>query len=405
MPRTFEIELPEAFQDLFRPCRHKIYFGGRGGGKSWALARALILKAITGKHRILCAREYQTSIADSVHHLLETQIDELGYNAYFTIGKAVISSVYGSEFIFKGLHHKPHEIKSIENIDYCWVEEAQSVSEESWRILTPTIRKEGSEIWVSFNPMEEDAPTYQRWVANPPPNTIVRKVNWDDNPYFPSVLDAERRHMMETDPEAYAWIWGGDTRKISNAVIFKGKYVVKSFETPDNVRFYHGLDFGFSTTPLAFIRCFINDGCLFIDHEGYGLNIENDDIPALLDLCPTARAWPIKGDASRPETISYLRNRGFRISAAKKWPGSIEDGIEHLRGNYRQIVIHERCRHMADEARLYSYKVDRQTGDILPLIVDKNNDCWDALRYALDGVIVSSQRHETHVGSFRRGVV
>ena len=101
---------------------------------------------------------------------------------------------------------------------------------------------------------------------------------------------------------------------------------------------------------------------------------------------PGAREWPIMADCARPETISYIRRQGFNISAAEKWPGCVEDGIAHIRG-FEQIVIHERCKHMADEASLYSYKVDAKTNQVLPLVVDKHNHCWDAIRYGLDGYI------------------
>ena len=214
------------------PVRYRVLYGGRGGAKSWGIARRLILLAASKKIRVLCARESQTSMTDSVHRLLSDQIAELGLSPVFHITKTGIVSNTGSEFLFKGVRFNIQEIKSTEGVDICWVEEAQSVSEESWQVLTPTIRKEGSEIWISFNPLEESAPTYQRFVLNPPPSAIVCKVGWEHNPWFPAVLDAERRHMLEVDQEAYEHVWGGGCRTLSEATIFRNRVAFETFETP-----------------------------------------------------------------------------------------------------------------------------------------------------------------------------
>lgn len=369
---------------------------------SWNIADALLLKALESPRRILCAREFQSSISDSVHHLLVTQIDRLGLSSYFNVGKVTITSVNGSSFIFKGLRMNPQEIKSTEDVDICWVEEGQSVSEESWQVLTPTIRKPGSEIWVSFNPLNETDPTYRRFVVELQPSSVVRKVNWNDNPHFPEVLDMERLHMMRTDPDAYEHVWEGNVLRISDAVIYKGKFEVGTFEAPSDARFYHGADWGFAKDPTCLIRCWIQNNILYIDQEAYGVGVDMDAIPALFDGVETARAWPIKADNARPETISHVRGKGFNITAAAKWAGCVEDGIAYIR-SFEKIMIHERCKHTAQEFRLYSYKVDRQTGDILPVVVDANNHMQDALRYALDGLIVRKQRETTTGNSIIKG--
>ena len=215
----------------------------RGGGKSWAIARALVLLASSKKLRILCACEFQNSIADSVHRLLVDQINALGLKDRFTVTEHAIKSTAGSEFLFKGLRKSIAEIKSLEGVDICWAEEAQSVSAYSWEILKPTIRKEGSEIWISFNPLEEKDPTYQQFVVNPPPDSRVVKINWDNNPWFPDTLNAERLHMRELDIEAHDHIWGGHCRAITEAVIFGRRTSVEAFETPtEGVRFFYGAD-------------------------------------------------------------------------------------------------------------------------------------------------------------------
>lgn len=384
------VRIPECFAPLFTPARYKCFWGGRGSGKSWADARALLIQGRKKKLRVLCVREIQTSITDSVHKLLTEQIDELGLGYFYRVTKSSIIGLNGTEFIFKGLRTNTSEIKSTEGVDICWVEEAQAVSEESWQVLIPTIRKPGSEIWVTFNPLEESDPTYKRFVVSPPPGAIVEKVSWRDNPWFPDVLRAEKDYMLRVDPEGYNHVWEGEVRTLSDAVIFKGKYEVRPFETPAHARFFYGADWGFAKDPTVLLRCFIEDRTLYVDYETYGIGVDIDDLAraegspgrSMFDEVPDSRRWTIYADSARPETISYVRQRGFNIRAADKWPGSVEDGIAYLR-SFEKIVIHERCKHMAQEARLYSYVVDKKTEEILPRAEDAHNHCWDALRYAL----------------------
>lgn len=384
------IDFPEKLQCLFRPARYKVFYGGRGGAKSWGIARALVLIAASSKKTIVCAREVQNTMRDSVHKLLRNQIEALGLSPWFKITENSIRSSAGSEFVFKGLRVDGAQgLKSSEAIDICWIEEAQNVSQASWETLIPTIRSDDSEIWISFNPDEESDPTYQRFVVKPPPEAVVVEINYDDNPWFPDVLRREMEYCRSVDFDAYMHIWRGRPRKISQAAIFADKVLVEAF--PDDLweqadRLFYGADFGFATDPSTLIRFFIIGRRLYISHESYGVGVELDHMPEFYDGVPGAREWPIMADCARPETISYIRRQGFNIEAAEKWPGCVEDGIAHIRG-FEQIVIHERCKHMADEASLYSYKVDAKTNQVLPVVVDKHNHCWDAVRYGLDGYI------------------
>lgn len=386
MPSRLSIELSQPFHVALKPARYKVWYGGRGGAKSWNVARLLLLKAYREKVRILCAREFQNSIGDSVYRLLRDQIELMGLTAHFTATESSIKSRSGSEFLFKGLQRNINEIKSLEGVDICWVEEAQRVSADNWEILIPTIRKEGSEIWITFNPNEASDPTYQRFVVNPPPGAVVTKVDYRHNPWFPQTLQAERLHCQATDPDAYRHIWEGETRVRSAAEVFNGKWTVSRFAAPPDARFYFGADWGFSQDPTVLVRCWIQDKTLYIDHEAWGVGVEIDETPALFRTVPESDRWPIKADSARPETISAMRRAGFNIHAARKWPGCVEDGIAVLRG-FRQIVIHERCKHAIDEMKLYRYKVDRVTNEVLPLLAPGNDHVCDALRYALDGVI------------------
>ena len=239
---SVQVYFPEAFQGLFVPARYKVFYGGRGGAKSWQFARALLLRGSRQKIRVLCVREVQNSIADSVHKLLCEQIVALGLSDHYRITNSRIIGLNGTEFIFCGLRANIREIKSKEGIDVCWVEEAESVTDDSWNILIPTIRKLNSEIWVSFNPLNLTDPTYQRFVVNTPPDTIIQPVSWRDNPWFPAVLAAEREYMKRINYDMYLHVWEGKVRTINNAVVFQNKFVVESFNTPDAVRYYHGAD-------------------------------------------------------------------------------------------------------------------------------------------------------------------
>ena len=213
-------EFPVKLEGLFKKSRYKVLFGGRGGAKSWGIARALLIKGAKDPIRILCAREFQTSIKDSVHKLLCDQIDSLGLLSFYEITQTSIRGRNGTEFSFVGLKNNVSNIKSYEGVDICWVEEAQTTSRLSWNILIPTIRKEGSEIWISFNPELETDETYQRFVANPPQDSITMKVNWYDNPWFPETLRQEKDALKARDEEAYNQVWEGLCRQTVDGAIF-----------------------------------------------------------------------------------------------------------------------------------------------------------------------------------------
>ena len=404
---TLDFDFPPPYEELFRPHRYKVFYGGRGSAKSWSVARALLLQSIQKSITVLCAREIQNSISDSVHRLLREQIDQLGLDGFFeitknTIYRKPIKGDAGSEFIFKGLRFNSREIKSTEGVNICWIEEGQAVSSDSWDILIPTIREPNSEIWITFNPLDESDPTYQRFVLNPPDNAYVRKVNYDENPYFPKVLRDEMEWLKDRDYQSYLHIWEGEVRKHSNSLVFGGYFKVEDFETPRDARFYHGIDFGFASDPSTLVRCFIKDRTLYIDREAWGFGVEIDELAQLFDSVETARKWPLYADNSRPETISYVRRQGFNIKPCKKWQGSVEDGIEYLK-TY-DIVIHPRCKHIIDEFNHYSYKVDKQTNDVLPVIVDSFNHGIDALRYSLDGLIKGRGSMNISMDALKRNI-
>ncbi|KAB7782156.1 PBSX family phage terminase large subunit [Methylorubrum populi] len=216
-------EFPRKLAFLFQPKRYKIAKGGRGGGKSWAFARALLILGASRKLRILCAREFQNSTADSVHALLKDQIEKLGLDGFYEVQQTRIIGANGTEFSFEGLRHNVTKIKSYEGVDICWVEEARTVSKASWDVLIPTIRKPGSEIWISFNPELADDETYKRFVKHPPTNSVVETINWYDNPWFPVELQQEAKDLRARDPIAYETVWEGHCKQVLDGAIFSNE--------------------------------------------------------------------------------------------------------------------------------------------------------------------------------------
>jgi phage terminase large subunit len=385
---------------LLKPARYKCLYGGRGSGKSYAVADALLIIGLDRKIRVLCAREFQVSIKESVHALLKERIAALGLEDFYQVQRDAIIGANNSSFIFKGVRHNIQSIKSMSGLTHLWLEEAQTISAESWQVLIPTIREEGSEIWVTFNPLNKTDVVYQELVEKGRENAYVERVNWDRNPHFPAVLDDERRTMQRTDPDAYHHIWEGGFWEQSDAQVLHGKWAVEEFEPrPDWSGPYFGADWGFGADPTTAVKTWIHNRRLYIERESYAHRLELDATGRRwIEDVPGIDRHTVRADNARPESISHVR-RGRPASGAdkgcppipnlvgvEKWPGSVEDGIAHLR-SYERIIIHSRCKHTIEEARLYSYKVDRLTGDILPAIVDSHNHLIDGIRYSLAPLI------------------
>ena len=399
--KDHDLTFPSWSKPLFKPKRYKIAYGGRGSGKSYTFTDALIVRAIGKRTRILCAREFQSSISESVHRLIVKRIEDLGFKALFTVTRDAIRCLNGSEFVFKGLHHNVDQIKSMAGVDVCWVEEAQSTSKESLGVLIPTIREPDSEIWMTLNPRLESDPVYQTFIADSHPDAYLMKVNYSENKHFPAVLDAERRLMLERDPALYRHVWEGECLSQTDAQIFKDKWQVQDFTpTADWGAPLYGLDWGFSQDPTACVKVYAHDETLYIEKEAVKIGLDLDDTAQfVMHHMPEIKEAVIRADCARPESIRHisqdgaLLNRGIptrpclqRIQAVNKWKGSVEDGIQHMRA-YKRIVVHPRCSEAIKEFTLYSYKVDKRTDDILRDIVDKHNHVIDAIRYAVDPLI------------------
>jgi phage terminase large subunit len=388
------VELPTYAAPLFEPYRYKVLKGGRGSAKSYTVAKILLLRALRKKRFVLCAREFQNSMADSVHKLLEEQIYEMNLDKFYNVQNQQITSTNGSKFIFKGVWRNTNSIKSIPGLTDLWIEEAHTCSKNSWDVLIPTLREEGSEIWVTYNPENEDDPTHVKFCGpeGAPPGTLLIEANHADNPWFPNVLKDEMDHLRRTNYELYLHVWEGQTRTNSDAQIFRNKFKVDYFQvSKDWDGPYFGADWGFSVDPTALVKVYLDikgpKKRLLISEEAGGVGVELDDIPELFDTVSEVRKRVIRADNARPETISYIARQGFAIEAAEKWKGSVEDGIEWLK-SFDEIIIHPRCKETANEFRKYSYKIDRLTQDITTDIVDAYNHYIDAIRYAFQPLIM-----------------
>ena len=385
---TLKIQTPRWAVPLLKPARYKGAYGGRGSGKSHCFAEMLIEAHIMDQSQSsVCVREIQKSLNQSVKRLIEHKISTMNAGDYFEVQDAVIKSRHGPGLIiFQGMqNHTADSIKSLEGYDRAWVEEAQSLSQRSLDLLRPTIRKPGSEIWFTWNPHSPDDPVDQLLRGEtPPPDAVVFQVNYTDNPWFPDVLRAEMEYDRKRDPDKFHHVWRGDYLKNSEARVFKN-WMVEEFERPDGTIYRLGADWGFSVDPSVLVRCSIEGNRLYVDYEAYMIGCEIVNLPDLFDRVPESRKWFIRADSARPETINYMQKHGYpKIQAAAKDKGSVEEGIAFLQSH--DIVVHPRCVHLIDELNSYSYKIDPQTNEVLPIIEDKNNHVIDALRYACEGI-------------------
>lgn len=382
---TLQIKTPRVFKPLLAPSRYKGAFGGRGSGKSHFFAELAIERSLMDKTDIVCVREIQKSLAQSIKKLIELKIQALGVGNRFNVLKSHIESDLGGLIGFQGMQdHTAESIKSLEDYDIALVEEAQSLSQRSLDLLRPTIRKPGSELWFAWNPNFETDPvdTLLRG-ENPPPDAIVVKANYRDNPWLPDVLKAELEYDQRRDPDKFAHIWLGEYQRNSEARVFKN-WKIEEFESPAGATFRLGADWGFSVDPSVLIRCYMDGRKLYVDHEAYMVGCEIVNLPDLFRSVPDSEKWFITADSARPETISHMRKHGFpKINAAIKGPKSLEEGVEFLKSF--DIIVHPRCKHLIDELTLYSYEVDKLTGVVLPKLADKHNHVIDALRYACEG--------------------
>jgi len=390
-PQIIPCSIPSKFRFLSEPMRYKGAYGGRGSAKSRSFARELLIQGSQRSLKILCTREFQKSTKESVKALLENDIERLNIGSEFQVLGNEIRGYNGTQFLFAGLRHHPQAIKSMEGIDIAWMEEANTASQTSLDFLIPTVREENSEIWFTYNPHLITDPIHNMFVVNKRPDSYIQQVNYMDNPFFPEVLRKEMEWCKEHDFEKYLHVWMGEIVKLAKSIVFSGRWRTANFEAPEGTVFYYGADWGFANDPTILVRMFVDNykRIIYVDYEAYGIGVEIDDTPDLFDKVPASRKWKITADSARPETISYMNRHGFKCKGAKKGAGSVLEGVEFLKSY--DIVVHQRCKHVIDELKTYSWKVDPLTNEILPILVDKKNHIIDGMRYALENVRKSSK--------------
>ena len=382
---AIDYEEPEAFGVLDRPKRYKVFYGGRGGAKSWQFAQALIIRAVEGKIRVLCARELQNSIRESVHKLLKDTIDRLKLSHLFQVEKSTIYSTTGSQFIFLGLKNDPRKVKSTEGIDIAWCEEAEAISEESWDVLIPTIREEGSEIWVSFNPALETDPTYQQFIA---PHQLdldsdgfyeddevyVTKVGWRDNPWFTSTLRKEMEKMKRENPNKYLHVWEGQTRAAVEGAIYGDQIKaaldakrITSVPIETSVPVNTFWDLGRNDVTAIWFHQQVGLESRFIDYYEHRL-VGLDHYARLLReknylygthyLPHDASVVDLSTNVSRE---SILNDMGVKPTTIVPRVQHIEDGIEQTRQAFARCYFdRERCSAGIHALQSYQYEWDEK---------------------------------------------
>lgn len=394
-------KFPEAFECLFTSSRYICLYGGRGSGKSWAVARALLLKGVQNSIRVLCSREVQNSIEQSVHQLLKDQISALGLDHHYEVQKTTIRGANGTEFYFKGLSDQTSaSIKSFEGVDICWLEESQSLTDRSLDILIPTIRKPGSSIWLTFNPQLETDPVYSRFVLNPPDDCIVRKVNFDENPFFQqTALPAEMLHARRTmSAEQYNHIWRGECLPaVDGAIYFKAMAAaqendqIRSVIHDPMLKTHVIMDLGFNDATAIILAQVVRSEVRIIHYIEGNQRTLSDYHAELRGLRFNGQAvnWgtmclPHDGFAKRHQTgtsdAEVMQRLGWSVSQVPN--EGVRMGIERARELFPRLFIDKKCERLIECLKRYRWRpTNANGGESASPLHDEFSHGADALRY------------------------
>ena len=393
------LEIPEKLECLLEDHRYKIVYGGRGSSKSWTVARVLLAIGRRKKIRVLCAREFQNSISDSVHALLSDQIKALGLEDFYTVQNTTIFGSNGTEFLFAGLKHNVTKIKSFEGVDICWVEEAQTTSKSSWDVLIPTIRKPDSEIWVTFNPELDTDETYKRFVVLPPANAKVVKVNWSDNPWFPQVLRDEMEDLKARDMDAYLNVWEGNTRQVLDGAVYANELRkaqednrIKDIQIDKSIAVSTFWDLGWADmTSIWFVQTIPGGEVRIIDFYQDCQKTIDHYVNILQNKGYTYRDHWLPHDAEHKNmtgrsTKEIIEGMGLPVRITPKL--SIADGINSARMLMNRCFFDQsRCAEGLQALRHYRYAVDPDTKMFSEKpLHDQHSHAADAWRYVAVGL-------------------
>lgn len=397
---SIDIQFPEKLGFLFEPHRYKVARGGRGSGKSWSFARAILIRCLQSRVRVLCTREIQKSIQQSVHQLLSDQIAAMGLAEHFEILNTEIRCSSGSEIYFSGLSDvTATTLKSFEGVDICWCEEAQTISDKSWKTLVPTIRKEGSEIWVTYNPELETDPTHERFVTNPPPDCVSVLMNYSDNPWFPAVLEQERAHAEATmRPEDYRHVWEGQCKPaVEGAIYFEAMSATVSAgrirEVPHDgsLKTHIIFDLGMAdsmtlilaqkvASELRVIHYIEGTQRILADYSAELRGLRLDDQPM---------NWghvylPHDGFHTRHQTgkddATVLRGLGWSVMPIPNM--AVNTGIDRAREVFPRVYFHKaRTERLVECLKRYRWNISQKTGEGAHPLHDQYSHGADAFRY------------------------
>lgn len=390
---------------LFSPARHKALYGGRGGGKSYAVATYLLTRAVRAKKRIVCARQFQNSIKDSSKELIEKRIYDLQLATEFTItDRTIVHNLTGSDFLFMGLERNIESIRSLEGADIVWIEEARTINARSMEILLPTVRKPGSQLIWTWNPEQPTDPVdvYFRGKDGPPPRSIVTRIDYNDNPFFGELpeLNAEMEVLKRGNQARYRHVWLGEYDTRYESKVFPDARTDR-VEVPGNCPPRYGMDFGFGSDPSFVVKLYVIEKTkqVYIAAEACG-RVPMDQLPGMVRGIVHDDGDIVKADSSQPGTIEFMQARGLNVVGARKGQGSVRSGINFLQGY--DIVIDPDCEQAREEFRLYSWMTDRISGKVVPgNPVDAYNHCADACRYAVEDLMINEALGDDDSGVVR----
>lgn len=412
MSHSIEARFPRKLQFLFKPARYKVARGGRGSGKSWSFARALILRCAQQQTRVLCTREVQKSIQQSVHQLLSDQIEALGLAHLFEVLQTEIKGPNGSCFYFSGLSDvTATTLKSFEGVDICWCEEAQAISEKSWKILTPTIRKEGSEIWVTYNPELESDATHERFVTNPPPDCVSVLMNYTDNPWFPQVLEQERAHAEKTmriDDYRHTWL-GQCKPAVEGAIYFEAMSAavtagrIREVPHDSSLKTHVVMDLGMAdsmtlilvqkvASEIRVIHYIEGNQRILADYSAELRGLRLDDQP----MNWGSIYLPHDGFHTRHQTgkddATILQGLGWTVEATPNV--HVNSGIDRAREIFPRVYFNKaRTERLVECLKRYRWNISQKTGEAAHPLHDAFSHGADAFRYL--ALVADSLSNET----------
>jgi phage terminase large subunit len=397
-----DLQIAEAYIPLWNGgYEHYAFFGGRGGGKSHGVGEACIGLAAQRTERVVCGRQYQNSIKDSVKELLEKKIYKMGLNdCHKILEREIINTSTGSRFSFIGMDRNPESAKSLEGATIFWGEEAQTFTKRSVELIIPTIRAPGSRMIWTWNPRFRTDEVDQLFRGpHPPEASCIRHVSWRDNPFFYQTrMPSEYRRSLRANPKRHVHIWEGGYDENPDLAIFDNYAIGRPDFIPEKCLPRFGMDFGFGSDPNAIVKVYVIEpedmgldpalfnGIIYVAQENVGYKVPNNKLPDLMDDLHEVRDWPITADSARPETIDYLNSKGYNMFGAIKGAGSVKNGINFVSGY--QLLIDPECPITYEEIKSYRWKADPNDKPLPMPDPDSDDHCIDAIRYAVEDLSV-----------------